>query len=188
MASMDSEPASTWSFEDIYKRFKAQIYTYIYNLIGDREQADDLTQETFLKAFRALPENYNQVSFNLSAWLYRIATNNAYDALRRRRLITWTPWRELEQEPIDVESLNIYDTIETAELIRDALSHMPPTYRAALLLYTQHGKNYAEIAEMLHIAESGVKMYLSRARQSFRENYRMLEEDRTRQQRGSTRR
>ena len=57
-----------------------------------------------------------------------------------------------------------------------ALRRMPRHYRAALLLYTQEGFSYAEIASTLNIAESGVKMYLSRARHSFREHYRALEQ------------
>ena len=57
-----------------------------------------------------------------------------------------------------------------------ALKRMPKHYRAALLLYTQEGYSYAEIAKTLSIAESGVKMYLSRARHSFREHFRVLEQ------------
>src|SRR6266516_3150243 len=114
---------NSWSFDQIYDEYKTPIYNYMYHLVGDREQADDLTQDTFLKAFRALPKM--DANLKLSAWLYRIATNTAYDAL---------------------------------------------------LLYTQEGFSYSEIAQALNIAESGVKMYLSRARQSFREHYKALEQ------------
>jgi RNA polymerase sigma-70 factor, ECF subfamily len=171
MAMVEFE--NTWSFERIYEEFKTPIYNYIYHLVGNREQADDLTQDTFLKAFKALPKM--DATLKVSAWIYRIATNTAYDALRRRKLIVWTPWQELDHEPADVESADPQETIEVNELVRQALGAMPPTYRAALLLYTQQGFSYAEIAQTLSIAESGVKMYLSRARQSFREQYRALE-------------
>jgi len=93
---------STWSFDQIYDEYKTPIYNYVYHLVGDREQADDLTQDTFLKAFRALPKM--DANLKLSAWLYRIATNTAYDALRRRKLIAWLPWQDLDHEPADVES------------------------------------------------------------------------------------
>ncbi len=168
-----AEVENTWSFERIYDEFKTPIYNFIYRLVGNREQADDLTQDTFLKAFKALPKM--DASLKLSAWLYRIATNTAYDALRRRKLIVWTPWQELDHEPADRDSADPQETIETTELVRQALRLMPPTYRAALLLYTQQGFTYGEIAQTLGIAESGVKMYLSRARQSFREHYRRLD-------------
>jgi len=171
MTSVESE--TTWPFERIYEEFKTPIYNYIYHLVGNREQADDLTQDTFLKAFKALPKM--DASLKLSAWLYRIATNTAYDALRRRKLIAWLPWQDLDHEPADVESADPQETIGTAELVRGALKRMPAQYRAALLLYTQEGFSYGEIAHTLNIAESGVKMYLSRARQSFREHFRALE-------------
>lgn len=164
---------SSWSFEEIYDEYKTAIYNYVYHLVGDREQADDLTQDTFLKAFKALPKMDS--SLKLSAWLYRIATNTAYDALRRRKLIAWLPWQDLDHEPADLESADPQEIYGTTELVRAALRRMPQQYRAALLLYTQEGFSYNEIAHALNIAESGVKMYLSRARQSFREHYRSLE-------------
>src|SRR5437588_1317150 len=165
---------STWSFDQIYDEFKTPIYNYVYHLVGDREQAAYSTQDTFLTAYKALGKMDG--SLNLSAWLYRIATNTAYDALRRRKLIAWLPWQDLDHEPADVESADPQEIYGTTELVRAALRRMPQQYRAALLLYTQEGFSYSEIAQALNIAESGVKMYLSRARQSFREHYRALEQ------------
>ena len=164
----------SWSFERIYDEYKTPIYNYIYHLVGNREQADDLTQDTFMKAFKALPKM--DASLKLSAWLYRIATNTAYDALRRRKLIAWLPWQDLDHEPADVETADPQETVGTSDLVRAALQRMPKHYRSALILYTQEGFSYAEIARVLKIAESGVKMYLSRARHSFREHYRALEQ------------
>jgi RNA polymerase sigma-70 factor, ECF subfamily len=169
-----AETPEPWSFERIYDEYKTPIYNYVYHLVGNREQADDLTQDTFLKAFKALPKMDGNLK--LSAWLYRIATNTAYDALRRRKLIAWMPWQDLDHEPADLESADPQETIGTTELVNAALRRMPRHYRAALLLYTQDGFSYAEIARTLSIAESGVKMYLSRARHSFREHYRALEQ------------
>lgn len=164
----------TWAFERIYEDYKTPIYNHIYHMVGNREQAYDLTQDTFLKAFKKLPEM--DANLRLSAWLYKIASNTARDALRRRKLIAWLPWQDLDHEPADVESADPQETVGTTELVRAALQRMPPHYRAALLLYTQAGFSYAEIAATLNIAESGVKMYLSRARHSFREHYRALEQ------------
>ena len=164
----------TWAFERIYNDFKTPIYNHIYHMVGNREQAYDLTQDTFLKAFKKLPDM--GADLRLSAWLYKIASNTARDALRRRKLIAWLPWQDLDHEPADVDSADPQETVGTTELVRAALKRMPPHYRAALLLYTQAGFTYAEIAATLNIAESGVKMYLSRARHSFREHYRALEQ------------
>lgn len=166
--------AQTWVFERIYQEFNTPIHNYIFHLVGNREQAADLTQDTFLKVYKALPRM--DANLKLSAWLYRIATNTARDALRRRRLIGFFSWEELDHEPADVESADPQETVGTTEQVRGALKRMPRQYRAALMLYTQAGFSYAEIAATLNIAESGVKMYLSRARHSFREHYRALEQ------------
>src|SRR5258707_5213910 len=105
---------NTWSFDQIYDEYKTPIYNYVYHLVGNREQADDLTQDTFLKAFKALPKM--DASLKLSAWLYRIATNTAYDALRRRKLLAWLPWQDQDYDPDDVDSADTPETIGTKEL------------------------------------------------------------------------
>ena len=168
-----------WSFDQIYEHFQSRINQYVYHLVRDRELALDLTQDVFLKAFRALPKM--DASLKLNAWIYRIATNTCFDALRRRRLIAWLPWQDLEHEMADVESADPQEIYGTMELVRAALNRMPPQYRKALLLYIQQGFSYGEIARTLNIAESGVKMYLSRARGYFRANYKALAQEGTTQ-------
>jgi len=165
---------SSWSFDQIYDEYKIPIYNYVYHLVGDREQADDSDPGYLLEGIPGITKKWMR-NLKLSAWLYRIATNTAYDALRRRKLIAWLPWQDLDHEPADVESADPQEIYGTTELVRAALRRMPQQYRAALLLYTQEGFSYSEIAKALNIAESGVKMYLSRARQSFREHYKALE-------------
>src|SRR5207237_6122032 len=121
---------SPWSFEQIYDEYKTPIYNYVYHLVGDREQADDLTQDTFLKAFRALPKM--DANLKLSAWLYRIATNTVYDGLRRRKLIAWLLWVDLDHEPADVETADPQEVYGTTELVRAALRSGPELCSAAL--------------------------------------------------------
>src|SRR5260370_9950698 len=98
MARVETK-GNSWSFDQIYDEYKTPIYNYVYHLVGDREQADDLTQDTFLTAFRALPKM--DASLTLSARLYRIATNKAYEELRRRYLMTWLPLQALDTEPLE---------------------------------------------------------------------------------------
>src|SRR5947199_9388252 len=112
MARVETKESS-WSFDQIYDEYKTPIYNYMYHLVGDREQADDLTQDTFLKAFRALPKM--DANLKLSAWLYRIATNTAYAALRRRKLIAWLPWQDLDPEPKDVHGSDTHAIYGTTE-------------------------------------------------------------------------
>ena len=78
-------------FEDIFSRFQTPLTNFVYRLVGNREQAYDLTQDVFVKAYRALSSGTTIQAAALSSWLYRIASNTATDALRRRRLISWLP-------------------------------------------------------------------------------------------------
>ena len=78
-------------FEAIFLRFQAPITNFIYHLLGNREQAYDLAQDVFVKAYKALLGGTVVQSGALSAWLYRIATNTATDTLRRKRIISWLP-------------------------------------------------------------------------------------------------
>src|SRR5438876_5832461 len=78
-------------FEAIFLRFQGPITNFIYHLIGNREQAYDLAQDVFVKAYKALLNGTVVQPGALSAWLYRIAANTTTDSLRRRRLISWLP-------------------------------------------------------------------------------------------------
>src|SRR5690242_16063189 len=78
-------------FEDIFARFQTPLINFVFRLVGNREQACDLTQDVFVKAYRALSSGTTIQAAALSSWLYRIASNTATDALRRRRLIAWLP-------------------------------------------------------------------------------------------------
>src|SRR6266568_2639947 len=78
-------------FEAIFQRFQGPITNFIYHLIGNREQAYDLAQDVFVKAYKALLGGTVVQPGALSAWLYRIASNTTTDTLRRRRLISWLP-------------------------------------------------------------------------------------------------
>jgi RNA polymerase sigma-70 factor (ECF subfamily) len=169
------QSSSYWSFEVLYETYNRPIHNYIYHLVEDHEQADDLTQDTFLKVFRALPKL--DAHAKISAWIYRIATNTAYDALRRRKIISWLPWEALKSEIADLDSIDPQEICGEIDLIRSALEHMPQGYRTALLLYTNEGFSYKEIARLLNIAETGVKMYLSRARRAFKSHYQKLAQE-----------
>jgi RNA polymerase sigma-70 factor, ECF subfamily len=93
-ASALEEPAlrvDVADFEAIFVRFQGPITNFIYHLIGNREQAYDLAQDVFVKAYKALLNGTVVQPGALSAWLYRIASNTTTDTLRRRRLISWLP-------------------------------------------------------------------------------------------------
>lgn len=168
--------SASWDFEQIYEQNRERIYRYIRHLISDQEEASDLVQETFTRAFKALPRMPDDL--RVMPWLYRIATNACYDTLRRRRLITWQTLDELDHEQaLGTGDDPQNDYSETAELVRAALARMPMAYRQALLLREVECYSLPEIALALGIAPGGVKMYLSRARGHFRHQYHELEQE-----------
>jgi len=159
------------AFEALIVRYQAPLFRYLRGLVGDYEQAQDLLQETFLRAFRSIASLDDPGL--LRSWLYRIAHNQAISALRRRRLISWLPL---------TFSLNLSSpapdrsAIEAAR-VEAALAHVPLAQRAPLLLHLVGGFSYAEVAALLQLSESSVRMRISRGRAAFRAAYGAEEGD-----------
>lgn len=157
---------SAGSFEWIYEEFHRPILAHLTRMIGDRSTAEDLCQETFIKALRNWDGRDSQAS--ISAWLYRIATNTAYDYLRRLRRIRFLSLSE--QEPNEA-SMMPDDRIDETELVQRALAQLPLAYRLPLVMHTYEGRSTHEIAEALGCSTSAVKTRLFRARERFRNAY-----------------
>lgn len=159
-------------FEQVYAHYSRLIYHHLRKMVQQPELAEDLTQEVFVRAWHALPRM--QAPLALQPWLYRIATNLAIDTLRRRRLLVWSSLDQSRQEPEDGFHRDPQDAYPSAELVRDALARLPVSYQRALLLRAE-GYTLTEIAESIGIAQSGVKMYLVRARRAFQQHYLALQ-------------
>ncbi len=162
------------AFDEIYAAYKTPLYNYILRLVGDREQADDLLQETFVKVYRALataPDGPGR-----TPWLYRIATNTCYDLLRRRRLVSWLPWGDHDAYEPSTRESGLVERYALGEGVQDALRAVPPALRAPLLLHAARGLDYDDIARALGISRAAVKMRISRGRALFRAAYRREEE------------
>jgi len=155
------------AWEDVVLQYQIPLSRYLYNMVKDKELARDLTQDTFLEAYLAMPKTEGEL--NLKSWLYRIATNNAIQVLRRRKLISWLPWAE--ETTIARETNSIEDSLAQRELVRSALDKLPGKYRAVLLLHDYQGFNCQEIGEMLNISLDASKKRLARAREMFRDAY-----------------
>jgi RNA polymerase sigma-70 factor, ECF subfamily len=168
--AMVSSPASH-RYEQMYASFYEAIFKHLYRLLGDREQAEDAAQETFLKAWRALPRLREQS--NLKSWLFRIATNTAYDQLRRRRIITWIMLDDLDHEPkenVYADPQEWYLVAEPIDALRKALGCLRPLDRA-IIAYKGDGFSVPEIATLLRISPGAAKMRLFRARAQLREAF-----------------
>src|SRR6187455_767410 len=153
------------SFNELILRWERPIYVLAYRTIGREEDARDVCQETFLRAFRALPGFRGQAKF--SSWLYRIALNLCRDWVRRERR---TP---VVQPPEDVDLIEMSAAAEPSESIEDlvarkelsrlverAMALLPEEQRTAIVLKEYHGLTFQEIAELVGCPLSTVKTRL----------------------------
>lgn len=163
----DAQKGDIKTFERLVFAYEKKIYRYIYNLVGQKQDAEDLTQETFVRVYKnrcaIKPEE------NLGGWLYRIATNITYDWFRKKKirpelLIIDDP--ENRFETIDEEFT--YNKIETKKDLERALSKIGITYRAVLALFYWQGLKYEEIASVLSVPVNTVKTHLRRAKQALK--------------------
>ena len=159
------------AWEDVVLQYQMPLSRYLYNMVKDKELARDLTQDTFLEAYQAMPKTEGEL--NLKPWLYRIATNNAIQVLRRRKLISWFPWAEETTTSREPDSLE--DSLARRELVRSALNKLHGKYRSVLLLHDDQGFNCQQIGEMVDISLDAAKKRLARAREMFRDAYKKLE-------------
>ncbi|HYF77734.1 MAG TPA: RNA polymerase sigma factor [Symbiobacteriaceae bacterium] len=166
--------ASGLDEDGLWEAHGQRIYRYLLRLTGERETAEDLTQETFLQAIRDLRRQVVP-PVSESAWLFRIATNRATDLFRRRRRISWLPFLA------DRHGGSTGDTAERVaeqDLVLQALRRLPPDTAAMLLLKDGEGFTTPEIADMLGQNYEAVRKRLARARETFRTEYLRLKEQR----------
>ncbi|MBI3400268.1 MAG: sigma-70 family RNA polymerase sigma factor [Acidobacteria bacterium] len=153
------------SFNELILRWEGPIYALAYRTIGREEDARDVCQETFLRAFRALPRFRGEAKF--SSWLYRIALNLCRDWIRRERR---TP---VVQPPEDVDLMELAAAAEPSESVEDlvqrkdlaramerAMARLPEEQRTAIVLKEYHGLTFQEIAELVGCPLSTVKTRL----------------------------
>ena len=153
------------SFNELILRWERPIYALAYRTIGREEDARDVCQETFLRAFRALPGFRGQAKF--SSWLYRIALNLCRDWIRRERRTGFV------QPPEDVDLMELVAAAEPSESIEDlvarkdqmraverAMALLPEEQRTAIVLKEYHGLTFQEIADLVGCPLSTVKTRL----------------------------
>jgi RNA polymerase sigma-70 factor, ECF subfamily len=153
-----------------------QIQHYIASLVQDPVQAEDLVQETFLRAHRSW-DSLNDPGA-LKAWLYRIATNVCCDHFRRLTSPLTAPLPDLECMelaecgPADQEGPGIDSLVAQGEMsrcVQRLIQHLPETYRLAILLHDVHGLTNSETAQVLGCTLEAAKMYVHRARRKLKE-------------------
>jgi RNA polymerase sigma-70 factor (ECF subfamily) len=152
------------AFERLYGDYHAPIYNLCARVLGDREEAKDVTQEVFIKAFDQLPEA-DAESFGLRAWLYRVATNACFNHLRSRRKLDRGGDAGLEQAASGVDE---FERARTVALVEQSLGEMNERYRTALVLKDLQGLPPEEIAEVMEVSRPNADVLVHRARASFK--------------------
>ncbi len=167
------------AYRELVRRYERPVFALLFRMVRDRELAEDLAQETFVKALNAI-ESYRP-EFKFSSWIFKIANNAAIDHLRRRELETLSldgsPHAETP-EAMQATALQIgarqespLDAVEARELggaIEAAIGRLRPEYRSCILLRHVEGRAYEEIAEILDLPLGTVKTYIHRARNELR--------------------
>jgi RNA polymerase sigma factor (sigma-70 family) len=160
------------AYEQLLQKYRIQVYNLVFRMVRDKQEAEDLTQEAFIKAFNSLA-SFNE-DYAFSTWLYKIATNNCIDFFRKRKLQTYSldkpiKYKDSEiQQEIPDPDLNPEKTIlanERSRIIRDAIDSLPDKYHEAIVLRHREEKSYEEIAQILDLPLGTVKARIFRARE-----------------------
>ncbi len=173
------------AFEALVIEYEPRIRRMLYSLTQDSQLTQDLCQETFLAAYRALPR-MNGEELHFAPWLYRIALNQVRSEWRKRKQVLWVPFSsphghdegaiEESNEEYLVSDERFEEGVMQRDLVQRVLAQLP-TASATCLLLDAEGFTYNEIAEILHDSLSAVRSRLSRARQSFRQLYNMIDQE-----------
>ena len=167
------------AFRELVRRYDRPVFSLIYRMVRDRETAEDLAQDAFIKVLNHI-DKYSP-EFKLSSWLFKIANNVAIDHLRKRRLDTISmdgspharTASEVEATSFDVSvrqesPLEEMESRELGSAIERAIAKLRPEYRSCIMLRHVEGRSYEEIAATLDLPLGTVKTYIHRARHELR--------------------
>lgn len=162
------------AFEKLVSLYGKRIYNYCYRMTGNKEDAEDIAQEVFIKAYRSL--NGFRHNSQFSTWLYRIAYNACIDHHRKKKAVTVPIVRsdgdnDNQVKDIVSDGLSLEGEVlmhERKNAVHSAIEKLRPEYRTVVLLREIDGLSYDEIAGVLNIPLGTVKSYISRAREELR--------------------
>ena len=176
---VEARKGSEAAYRELLTRYERPVFSLIFRMVRDRETAEDLAQETFIKVLNNL-DRYSP-EFKFSSWLFKIANNLTIDHLRRRRVDTISI--EGAPDAVTAESARAtsiavasgnespLEELESRELgtaIERAIGRLRPEYRACIMLRHVEDKSYEEIAEIVKLPLGTVKTYIHRARHELR--------------------
>jgi RNA polymerase sigma-70 factor (ECF subfamily) len=165
-------------FDVLVERYQTRLLNFVYRIVGDRERAEDLVQEVFVRVYRHLGRFDRSKKF--STWIYTIASNLAKNELRNRArnpLVLFTSmtkgWED-EERPLEFEDPlsrpdDLFRKRHVRELVETSVAQLPTHHREVFMLREIEGRSYEEIAEITNCNLGTVKSRLNRARNSFAE-------------------
>ena len=164
-------PSREAAFNHLFEDFADPIFNYVLRMVGDRDRAADIAQDTFIKAYRKLDTLTDDAS--VRSWIYRIATNTAIDEMRRRRFVVrpntdddGRPAFEIADRSADPEAQVMSSTLD--ERIQRALLRLRPNYRQCLVLSDLEDMSAHQIGEVMEMSYGAVRTLLCRARDEMR--------------------
>ena len=177
---LDVKAGDEQSFALLLHRYRTPLVNFLYRMVRNREQAEDLAQEVFIRVYRARADYVPSAKF--TTWLFRIATNLALNSLRDTRhqrmevsldAPVTVDSEEGDERPLDVaeKNPNIEEHLvqeAQREMIRHAIDKLPEKQRAAVLLHKYQELDYGEISKILSCSESALKSLLFRAYETLR--------------------
>ena len=168
------------AFRELVRRYERPVFSLVFRMVRDRETAEELAQETFIKVLNNI-DRY-QPQFKFSSWLFKIANNIAIDHLRKRQIVTISmdgsphaaTAAEAEATSFDVairqeSALEEMEARELGSEIEKAIAKLRPEYRSCIMLRHVEGRSYEEIAATLDLPLGTVKTYIHRARIQLRD-------------------
>lgn len=163
------------AFEQLVKLYRNPLLNFIFRFVGDRESAEELVQEVFLRVFRAIPSFQNRPDARFSSWIFKIAYNLSVNELKRRkRLSDFLKQEDKDQvHQTDITDSPVVDNRQ--EQILQAMNHLTDPQKAALWLRVNYEFSYKEIASALNVSVSSVESLIFRARRDLKHHLKLME-------------
>jgi RNA polymerase sigma-70 factor (ECF subfamily) len=161
------------AFEELVNRYKRPVFSIVYRMIGQYQEAEDITQEVFINVYEKLYQFDSNKKF--SPWIYRIATNASISALRKKKKVITLDFDETYGKAYeDYYTANtgdpqlMFEREELKQFIDKAVNELPENYRAVILLRYQMDLNNQEISEVLGVSKENIEVRIHRARKALR--------------------
>jgi RNA polymerase sigma-70 factor (ECF subfamily) len=159
----------TIAFEALLDRYSRSVYNFCLRMLGNTDDAEDTTQQTFIQAFESLPGTRSETP--LRPWLFQVARNKCIDLIRRRRTIPLSSMQREEDEPVEVDPPDprprpeeLYERAELQQILQDAIADLPLRTRQVVVMRYVAELTFAEIGEALGMPENTAKTLFQRAK------------------------